>query len=267
VTLSEPSSKAVTVDYASANGTATAGVDYVAVNGALTFAPGETTKTITVPVNADTLDEEDETFSVTLANAVNAVITDAAGTGAIIDDDLPPSLSIGDVTVVEGNIGTTNASFQVVLSAPSGKVVTIDFATADGTAAAPGDYTSASATLTFAPGETSKTVAVPINSDAVDENDEAFTMTLANAANATIARGQAIGTIIDDDSPPVLGALVAAPGSLTVSWPISTRIFVLEISADLVIWQPVTDVTTEGNQHKALIHTIASRGFLRLREP
>jgi len=266
VILSGASSRTVTVDYASANGTAIASADYIAVSGSLTFAPGATSKTIIVPVSGDTVDEEDETFAVTLANATNAVIADAAATGTIVDDDLPPSLSIGDVTVVEGNEGATNVAFRITLSAASEKVVTVNLATANGTAIAPGDYATTTAMLTFAPGETSKSVLVPVNGDVADEEDETFNVALTAPVNATITRAQGVGAIIDDDSPLVLGAAITAPGRLTISWPISTRIYVLEVSSNLVTWQVVTDVITEGNQYKALINTTANRAYYRVAE-
>src|SRR5262249_14659846 len=103
------------------------------------------------------------------------------GRGTILDDDAPPALSIGDVAVTEGDSGTTDATFTVSLSAASGKTVTVDYATADGSAAAGDDYTAASGTLTFAPGETSKTVTVSVIGDRIDEDDETFVVNLSGA--------------------------------------------------------------------------------------
>jgi len=105
VTLSAVSSQSVTVNFATANNTATAGSDYVATSGTLTFNPGDTTKPITVVVNGDTTVEPNETFFVNLSNAVNATIADGQGVGTILNDDaLPtPTLSINDVSVTEGN--------------------------------------------------------------------------------------------------------------------------------------------------------------------
>jgi hypothetical protein len=111
------------------------------------------------------------------------------------------SVSIDDVTVTEGNSGTVNATFTVSLNrpVPAGATATVDFATADGTATAPADYTATSGTLTFAPGETSKTATVGVNGDAVCELDETFSVNLSNATGATIADGQGQGTIVNDD--------------------------------------------------------------------
>jgi Calx-beta domain/Glycosyl hydrolase family 99/Calcineurin-like phosphoesterase len=111
-----------------------------------------------------------------------------------------PSLSIDDVRVTEGNSGSTNAVFSVSLSAPSPNAVTVSYATANGTATSPVDYTASSGSLTFAPGELSKTIAVPVVGDAVVEPDETFSLSLSNASNATIGDFQGTGTIENDDA-------------------------------------------------------------------
>ena len=178
MTLNGASGKAITVQWATANGTATQPLDYGQGGGTLTFAPGETSKTVGVAVKEDTLDEADEKFTVTLSGATNASLADGTGEGTIADDDPEPSLSIGDRSLAEQN---GNAGFAVTLSAASGKTVTVAYATADDTAKQPGDYTAASGTLTFAPGETGKTVNVPIKQDALDEPDEGYTVTLSRA--------------------------------------------------------------------------------------
>ena len=110
---------------------------------------GETTKTVTVTVNGDTLDEANESYIVNLSNPSNAAVTDGQGLGTITDDDAMPALVIDDVSVTEGDTGTTNASFTVSLSSPSGQTVTANFATANGTATAPADYAAAAGTVTF----------------------------------------------------------------------------------------------------------------------
>lgn len=198
VTLSFVSGQTITVDYTTANGTATAGADYIAANGTLTFNPGETTQTINVAVNGDTLNEINETFTVVLSGA-NVTIATANGTGTITDDDPVPSLSIGDTAVTEGNAGTTVATFMVTLSAASGQTVTVDYATADGTAIAGVDYTAVSGTLTFAPGVATQTISVDVIGDGAFENDETFMVTLSAPTNATIATATGTGTITNDD--------------------------------------------------------------------
>jgi large repetitive protein len=201
VSLSPANAQPVTVDYATVDGTATAPGDYQAVSATtLTFAPGETSKTVTVQVNGDTNVESDENFVVNLSNPTNAMIADGQGVGTIVNDDLgPPSLSIGDVAISEGDSGTMQGVFTVGLSRPVAQTVTVDWATADGTAVAPGDYQAATGTLTFAPGQTLQTLTVLVNGDTTVEPDETFFVKLSNATNAMIAAGHGQGTIVNDD--------------------------------------------------------------------
>lgn len=203
VSLSAASASAVTVNYSTVNGTAAAGSDYAAKTGTVTFAPGETQKTISIDVSGDTSVESDETYIVRLANASGATIATADGTGTIRNDDTAPvlpTLSIAGVTVTEGNSGSTNAAFLVTLSAASTSAVTVNYSTANGTATAGSDYTAASGALTFAPGETQKTVTVAVVGDTATESTETYTVGLASASGATIATASATGTIIDNDT-------------------------------------------------------------------
>jgi hypothetical protein len=315
VSLSAASGQTVTVNYATANGTATAGSDYTAASGTLTFAPGVTTQTITVTIGEDTVFEGSEAFNVNLSAPSNATITDATGVGTITDndaapviagvssptaaeganlvytvtlsnasstassfayavgggsaaaadfgtptfsngvtlsggtltvpagvtsftvtlpttqdaldeanetvplsiggvsgigtitdDDATPSLSIGDVTVNEA-AGT--ATFTVSLSAASGQTVAVGYSTANGTATT-ADYTATTGTLTFAPGVTSQTITVSIAEDTIFEGSEAFNVNLATPVNATIADGQGVGTITDNDAAPTVATVSAA---------------------------------------------------------
>src|SRR5439155_15969217 len=121
----------VTVNYGTADGSAIAGKDYVATSGTLTFNPGDTMKTITVPVNGDRTDEDDEYFSVNLSGATNAAVYDSSGTGTILDNDPPPSITIADASIREGDRGTKTLVFTVTLSAASDKWVYVNFATAN----------------------------------------------------------------------------------------------------------------------------------------
>jgi uncharacterized repeat protein (TIGR01451 family) len=204
VSLSAPSARSITVDFATTNGTAVAPGDYTAGSGTLTFAAGVTSQPITVPVAGDALDEANETFTVTLTNPGNATIADGTALGTITDDDAPPSISIADATVTEGNAGTIAAVFTVTLSAASGRALSVGWATANGTALAPADYAAGSGTLTFNAGVTSQTISVTVNGDAVDETNETFTVALSNPSNVTIADGTGLGTITDDDGAPQL---------------------------------------------------------------
>jgi hypothetical protein len=195
------------------NGTASAPGDYTALSTTVTIPAGDTTKTVDVGVKGDTLDEPDETFQLTLSAPVNATLGDGSATGTILDDDDPPALSVSDVTVTEGNSGTVGATFTVSLAAASGKTVTVGFATSNGSATSPADYASASGSLTFAPGETTKTVTVTVNGDTTDEPDETFVLTLSSPVNATLGDGSGTGTITDDDLPqqPPAGGVIGKP--------------------------------------------------------
>jgi Calx-beta domain-containing protein/putative Ig domain-containing protein/uncharacterized protein DUF5648 len=199
-------SQAVTVAYATADGSALAGSDYQAASGTLTFAGGETSKTVEVAVLGDTQIEASESFQVLLKDAAGAAIANARGTGTIGNDDASadaPQVSIDDRSVREGR--DRNAAFRVFLSKPSNATVIVGYQTADGTATSPLDYLATSGSLTFTPGRTQHSVYVPLSSDTTAEGDETFLVNLTSVSGATIADGQAIGTISD---PP---GLVHAP--------------------------------------------------------
>ncbi len=205
VTLSPAASQAVTVDFQTGDATATAPADYASAAGSLSFAPGETTKSVLVTVANDALDEADEQLTVTLSNAQGATLSAASATVTITDDDAAPAASVGAVTVGEGVPGAT---FTVSLSAPSGQSVVVSYATAElsptPSATSGADFASTSGTVTFAPGETTKPVVVAITNDALDEADETFELVLSSPVNATLASGPAVGTITDDDDTPSL---------------------------------------------------------------
>ena len=218
VGLSGESDQAVTVAYRTSDWTATAGADYTATDGTLVFQPGETRKAVAVPVLDDSEEEETETFTMWLSDVRNATLVDPEGTGTIRDDDGDdddpddddpddgadgpsspsglPALVIDDVTVAEDG---GSAPFTVSLSRPTSGAVTVAYETADWTATAGSDYTAASGTLTFAPGETRKTIAVPVLVDDEEEEDEIFTVSLSDARNAALADHEGTGTIRDDE--------------------------------------------------------------------
>jgi chitinase len=203
VTLSAASTSTVTVNYATVGGSATSGTDFATRSGTLSFAPGETSKTISVDVVGDTAFEGNETFTLALSGAsTNASIQTASAAGTITNDDVQPApatLSISSVSAFE-SAGTF--VFVVTLSAPRTSSVSVRFATANGTATSSGktaDYTSASGTLTFNPGETSKSVSVSVRNDSTVEADETFFVNLSRASGAAIAVARGTGTIRNDD--------------------------------------------------------------------
>ena len=309
VTLDQPATQTVTVDWTTVDGTATAGSDYTAGSGTLTFAQGESSKTITIAILDDSVNEGSETFLVNLSNVSGAVISDSQGEGTInntetvttpvtasfqdlpvehdgssnfifrvkiseslrprskrsIKDALtvingslqkvqtvgsrdnwrvtvrpssiaavnisfvpktdcsnvlapctsddravssllstqvmgPPMISINDASAYENT--DTSISFSVTLNRPAIQSVTVGWATADGTATAGSDYTADSGTLTFASGESSKTITIALLNDSVDEGSETFYVNLSNASGAQIADGAATGTINNTDAMP-----------------------------------------------------------------
>jgi uncharacterized protein YhjY with autotransporter beta-barrel domain len=219
VSLSAPAGPGgVTFDIATANGTAF-GVDYTpnSLTGQ-TIPAGSSTYTFTVLVNGDALNEPSETFFANVTNVVNAVVVDGQGVGTIVNDDPLPSLSINDVTVVEGNSGTVNAVFTVTLNTPSGQTLAVLYGTANGTATAPADYANTSGTLTFAAGVTTQTITVPVNGELVPEANETFFVNIFGPANATIADGQGVGTITNDDVPVTVAPATVPNGTVGVAY-------------------------------------------------
>ena len=216
VTLSEAADAEVRVDWSTTGGSATAGADFVGAAGQLVFPIGTTTRTFDVAVSGDTLDEADETFTVSLANATGgARIGDGSATGTIRDDDPLPALAVDDVALEEGDAGTTRFDFTLTLAPASGRTVSVAWTTTNGSAAAGSDYAAASGTASFAPGQTSRTLSVDVNGDALVELDETFTLALNTPANATLADASGLGTILNDDAGGGALGLDARPANAT----------------------------------------------------
>jgi hypothetical protein len=226
VALSGPSELPIAVNYATADGSATAGSDYTAASGTLTFAPGETAKTVTVSVIGDRTYEPDETLTLTLTDAGGSTLASAVGT--IRNDDAIPSISVGAASTAEGDSGTSALSFTVSLSNATYQTVTVAYATSDGSAVAGSDFTAASGTLTFAPGETSKTVSVSVTGDTTYEPNETLTLTLANPGNATLATASAMGTILNDDQAPTVA--VSSPSVTEGDTGQTSAVFTISLS-------------------------------------
>jgi predicted extracellular nuclease len=206
VSLSAPAGAGgVGFDVASADGSATvADNDYVAVSlTGQAIAAGASSASVSVTVNGDTAVEANETFFLNVSNVSGATVADAQGLGTISNDDAAasPDLTISDVSVFEGNAGTSNARFTVSLAtpAPAGGV-SFEIATADGTATAGSDYAARALTAqTIAAGVSSADFDVVINGDSNFEADETFTVAVSNVTGATVVDGSATGTIRNDD--------------------------------------------------------------------
>jgi ELWxxDGT repeat protein len=206
-TLTKAYREAVTVTYTTSEGggasLATSGTDFVATTGQVTIAQGATSATFTVPVIGDVIDENAETFLVTLSNSSGPIILDAEGIGTINDLDTA-QISLANVTVTEGSAGTTNAVFTLRLSVPYHRDFTVDWTTAAGVtnpATEGADYTASGGTVTFpALSTTGPTLSVPVIGDVVDEVNETFRVTFSNSSGPGPTTGAGTATITDDDA-------------------------------------------------------------------
>ena len=247
VNLSNASSLPVSVDYATADGTATAGSDYTAVTGTLIFAPGQLSATIQVPVTPDLLEEGNETVLLQFNNLTNCVAGVISATGTIVNDD-GPYLSITGASVLEGrSTTTTTADFTVNLGKPNGSTVTVDYLIIPGGATAGADYVDSTGTLTFMPGVTSLTIPITVIGDDSIETNETFTVRLSNPVNATIANSDAVGTIVDDDAIADLAITqTLPPGNIYVGYPFISLISVTNQGAFNATNVVVTQVLPAG---------------------
>ena len=166
----------------------------------ITFAAGASTATLTIDPTADTIVESNETVALTLATGTDYTIgTTTAVTGTITNDDLLPNLNLSaNQTIVEGNTNPQNVRYTVTLSRTSAQSITVQYATANGTAIAGSDYTSTSGTLTFNPGVTSQVINIPILNDSLNEANETFSLTLNSPINASLGTSQTVTTTISD---------------------------------------------------------------------
>jgi hypothetical protein len=206
ITLHRATQHAVSFDWTTRDGTAQAGTDYVATSGHVRFEAGETEKTVSIPVLGDRLHEARETFAIQLSSIRGGEYVSTSGEAVVIvdDDRTPPAVSIEDTSVTEG---AGPARFRVSLSEPSGAPAVIAYTTVEGTAVFYGDYNGPNVgELTFAPGETVKEISIHVEDDRVQERSEDFKVRLTGASAATIARGEATATILDNEPLPVAGA-------------------------------------------------------------
>jgi hypothetical protein len=233
VWLDRPSLSTVTINYATANDTATAGADYVAAAGTLSFAPGEVVKTVTVNIVNDSLAETNEYFKLLLSNPGNATIADGVGAALI---GLSDTAAVSQPQVLSGPVirseGDTYADFLVQLSAPSTNEVRVNYSTANGTAVGNSDVIGQVGTLRFDAGETTKIVRVLLLNDTTVEQTENFWFDLSSAVNATIPQARTSGTIIDND------------GAVTYSYGISNDQYTVTSAADRIAESPNGGVDT-----------------------
>ncbi len=202
----------ITLEYATIDGTANGGVDYVPVHGTLTFPVGTNTASVTVPVIGDILNEGNETFGLALFDLGAVKLAKGVGVGTIIDDDRQPALYVNDVQVKTTSAGALAAVFTVALDLPSGRAVRVDFGTLDGSALAGIDYVAQNGQLLIPPGTTNVQVTVPVTTSDLYSANELFALKLSNPDGAVMADALGVCTgvfaadpphqyILDDNSP------------------------------------------------------------------
>lgn len=254
-------SSSVTVNFATADGTAKAGSDYRATSGTVTVTANQPAS-VSIPIVSDGAVEPDENFFVRLSNPVNAVIGDGEGIGTIVNDDVYPTIAIADLRIVEGTAppsGKTSAIFTVTLTTTQATFpsVTVNYGTADGTAKAPTDYATTTGVATLSLDKPTASITIPVTADRNAEIDEFFFVRLSNAVNAVIADGEAIGTIVNDDANPDRNVLrvwrpsngtwysrnYASNVNSTAQWGLSTDVpvpadFNGDGKIDMAVWRP-----------------------------
>lgn len=213
VRLSGLSASAATVHYGTSNGTALSGTDYTAKSGTVTIPAGSLEATVTIALLDDSLNEPDKAFTVTLSDPAGASLGTSTATVTIANDDGLPQAGF-DAAVVNVPEGNAAAEFTVVLTAPSGSDVTVQYATAAGTATAGRDFTQKSGTLTIPAGQLSAVIQVPLIDDNIYEGYESLHITLTAPVNATLGTDAAMAILIDSEAMP---AASLSQASLTVS--------------------------------------------------
>ena len=244
VTLSEASDDVVTVDWTTSSETAETPADYQAESGTLTFAAGETVQTLTVTIINDTVDEEEEeTFTVTLTNAVNAGIEDASATGTITDDDVPAvrvSFEQGTYTVAEGSTETVT----VTLNADPERTVIIPITTTDQDGASSSDYSGVPASITFNAGDTEVDINFTATQDQDNDDGESVKLTFGNALPTGVSAGNINETtmmITDDDLPSSLTVAFGSPSySVTEGDDVEVTVTLSEDPGAVTVTVPLT---------------------------
>lgn len=201
VKLDKAAAGPISIAYATTNGTATAGTDYDATSGSITFSSGDTTKTIEVAVIGNEDVQANRTLSLTLSGATGATIKRASAIGTIVDDDHARQINIDDATAYRTDGKLT---FKLTLDSASARDISVDYATQDGTAKAGADYVATSGTIRFAAGATQQTIVVNTVNNGSTAGTLSFKVLLSSPVNAVLASGanEANGTITSSVPPP-----------------------------------------------------------------
>ena len=257
VTLSSASVNTVTVHYTTADNNGTAGVDYTATNGTLTFAPGVVTNKVAVSVLGGTVTTGNKSFFVNLSAPTNATMSSSSGLVNIIDDTIVPYLSLNGTAVARPASGTVNDVFTATLSSPSANTVTAHYTTSDNSATSGIDYTTTSGTVTFAPGVTSQHINVPVLARTVKTGDKSFFLNLSAPANALIS-GQSSdqGYILDTNFNPGISVNDVSKNRPTSGS--TNETFTVTLSPASVNTVTVNYATSDGNAFAGTDYTATS---------
>ena len=200
VTLDKTYPEDITIDYTTSDGTAISGTDYTAASSSVTILANTLSNTISIPVNDDTLDENDESFAISLSNPVNVILGNSSAVATIEDDDGTPNLDVADTTVAEGS----DIVFTVSIPTASALPITFDYASSDGTALTGFDYTGATGSGSIPAGSTSTTISISGLEDALSEDTETLDLTISNVTNGMLGDATGTGSITDNDPLPSL---------------------------------------------------------------
>ncbi len=238
------------------SGTATSGLDYTASNGSVNFAIGVTTQSFSIAINAERIWEDSEQFGITFSNAsVGATLGTLSAVGQINNDDLP-NIEVSDISIAEGNTGTSNAVLNLVavdpvLSAdrnllapvaPLGtpNVVNLSFASTDGSATAGLDYTTSGGNLQFTPSNRTRSVSVPILGDTLVEGNETLNVnfTVQQSGIVVPADATAVITITDDDQQSTLATIISDQPDASVVG----QSYLVAVAVSAPVTSPIGDV-------------------------
>ena len=225
VTLNEApqDGEPVSADFSTSPVTAAAGIDFITKSGTLVFSAGETSKTVTVVVRGDTVEEPNETLLLSFSSVSGAALANDTATGTIIDDDLIHKAGVGDATVFEGDDNDGIVNVVITLDRPALSTMSVLAVTRDGTAAAGTDFEPVSRRITFNAGDSSRLFPVPVIGDTLEERTESFYIVLADPAGDLAVTGDAAAiTIFDNDGGDfgriLINEVCAAPGSRALRW-------------------------------------------------
>ncbi len=256
LTLSHPWSAPVTVQFGTIDGSAVAGQDFVSSSGTVEFAVGETGAVLEIPILGDLVAESVESFEVLLSLPQNAALTDMEAQVLIIDDDI--NVSVGDASVIEGNVGSPMAELRLSLDYPVQEAVVVEYATSPGSAMVGEDFEGAANTVVFISGETAKDIFIRVFPDNLDEVDETFFLNLVSVQGAAISDGTGQVVIIDDDAAnlSLADVIVVEPTSGTRSATFSVGLSSPSASSVTMSYATVDGTAVAGSDYQATNGTL-----------